>query len=639
LPIEDLGQADTELFRLRGDALKYMLLPEERPAILDAMKAARADLERSLAHYRVTSLVPEEVEGLADFDVAWAHYQDVLDQLIRKVDAGDMPGAIDDLRVGAPVASARAAAGAALDQLIAINVRVAEEEHLKGEATYAGASVTLLAATVVAVVLAVVLGVLITRAITVPLGQVAEAAKGIAAGDLGQTITADSADEVGQMAAAFRRMVTYLTAMASVAEQIAENDLTATVTPQSEHDALGNAFAHMVANLRGMVDQLNDQAASLNAASLQLASAATQAGEATSQIATAVQQVARGTTEQTTRVTETANGMEQMKRVIDGVARGAQEQAVAVGTVAALTEQLSRVIQQVAGNAQTVTRDSADAARAAEIGSNTVSQTIQRMESITVKVGVSAAKVREMGDRSHQIGAIVETIDDIASQTNLLALNAAIEAARAGEHGKGFAVVADEVRKLAERASSATKEIGALISGMQGTVADAVRAMDEGALEVEHGASTANQAGASLVDILKAARAVQAQAAAALEASQSMGKLSTQMVAASESVSAVVEENTAATEEMAAGSSEILIAIEGVASISEENGASVQEVSASAEEMSAQVEEVSASASSLAEMAEALRRVVAQFRLTRPSPAAPGATVAVTARRVSVPTS
>jgi len=238
------------------------------------------------------------------------------------------------------------------------------------------------------------------------------------------------------------------------------------------------------------------------------------------------------------------------------------------------------------------------------------------MQSIKSKVGASAAKVQEMGQRSSEIGAIVETIEDIASQTNLLALNAAIEAARAGEHGKGFAVVADEVRKLAERSSQATKEIGGLIAGIQTTVAEAVKAMDEGSREVELGVVSANKAGTALSEILSAAQAVNDQAELAGSAAEQMSIASSELVSAVDSVSAVVEENTAATEEMSANSTEVTQAIESIASVSEENSAAIEEVSASTEEMTAQVEEVTASAQSLAELAENLQNVINRFKLS-----------------------
>ena len=269
----------------------------------------------------------------------------------------------------------------------------------------------------------------------------------------------------------------------------------------------------------------------------------------------------------------------------------------------------------MAGNAQAVVQQSTAASEAAKKGTQKVLDTLNGMQNIKQRVGVSAEKVQEMGARSDQIGDIVVAIEDIASQTNLLALNAAIEAARAGEAGKGFAVVADEVRKLAERASSATKEIGGLIKSIQKTVSEAVTAMDEGAKEVERGVVIANEAGSALNEILTAAEAVNQQAEQAAAAAEQMSASANELVSAVDSVSAVVEENTAATEQMSAGSSEVTQAIENIASVSEENSAAVEEVSASAEEMSAQVEEVTAAAAELASLAQQLQDVVKQFRL------------------------
>jgi methyl-accepting chemotaxis protein len=380
-------------------------------------------------------------------------------------------------------------------------------------------------------------------------------------------------------------------------------------------DATIASYEEARTKLATLVGSVQRAASSVAESSNGLSEVAGQAGNVVRQVASAVQHVATGTEETSRAAQGSHEAVTQLNQAIDSIARGASSQAEQIQRVAQTATSMASSVDQVASDARDVAEAGATTRESAQHGAAAVRETVSGMLEIRSVVADAATKVEDLGKLGEKIGQVVETIDDIAEQTNLLALNAAIEAARAGEHGRGFAVVADEVRKLAERSQRETKAIAGLIREVQAGTRDAVKAMESGSGKVEQGAAKADQAGVALTEILDAIEAMVERVTTIATAAQEMTGASRGVVDAMASISAIVEESSAATEEMAAQAGQVSESIQSIASAAEQSSGATRQVSASSDEMSAQVADVSEQAEVLARTAAEVRALLAQFRV------------------------
>jgi twitching motility protein PilJ len=363
----------------------------------------------------------------------------------------------------------------------------------------------------------VAIGLLFSRSITKPLAQTVRVLDAVAGGDLSQQLTLSSKDELGQLATTLNQTIVRLRGQ---------------VRTEAERDQERRAREELQAN----IGRFLDIAMEISQGDLTKRGDVTAdvLGNVVDSINLMVEEIAAILTRVRVAAGKVAMSSKDMLASTDQMVVGIQTQSRDAISVSGAMEEMALSVRQVAENAEASARAAQQALDASEKGEAAVRDTLASMQQIRSDVQLIAKRIKSLGDRSLEISEIVDTIDEIASQTNLLALNAAIEAAGAGEAGLRFAVVADEIRKLAERAAKATKDIAALIKGVQTETQETVVAMAEGSGQVEAGYHIATQAEQNLREIGSVSRR-------SAELAREINLATQQQVRGAESVAAAVQ--------------------------------------------------------------------------------------------------
>ncbi|MBJ6725307.1 HAMP domain-containing methyl-accepting chemotaxis protein [Geomesophilobacter sediminis] len=349
--------------------------------------------------------------------------------------------------------------------------------------------------TIVAVLTAIGTAVAITASIIRPINQAADAAQRLATGDLSVEVESAGRDEAGQMLRATRSMTESLRRMGETANRIAQGDLSVDVVPRSEHDVLGLAMQGMVASLRLTASLADRIAAGDLTVEIAPKSDKDQLGASLATMTRNLRELNRDIGE-CVGVLSTSAG--EILTTVSEFASTSSETASAISETNATVQEVRQTTDLASQKSKQVYESSQNAVAVARTGKRSVEDAIEGMRSIDDRMSFIAERIVNLSEQSQAIGEIIATVGDLAEQSNLLAVNAAIEAAKAGEHGKGFAVVAQEVKNLATQSKQATAQVRNILGYIQKATTAAVLATEQGSKAVESGVRQSGEAGEAI---------------------------------------------------------------------------------------------------------------------------------------------
>jgi len=351
------------------------------------------------------------------------------------------------------------------------------------------------ALSVASILLAIATALLITASIVNPLRSAVEAAERLATGDVSIEIGSDLRDEPGQLQRSMGQMIHSLRKMGEAANRIARGDLELEVVPASERDVFGVAMKNMVESLKRMATTADRIAAGDLTGEVMPASERDRLGNS---FATMARNLRELNTEIREVVNVLASSAGEIMSTVSEFAASSSETASAISETNATVQEVRQTTDLTSQKAKHVYETAQKSVTVTRTGRKSVDDVIVGMQGIHERMGFIAERIVKLSEQSQAIGDIIATVNDLAEQSNLLAVNAAIEAAKAGEHGKGFAVVAQEVKNLATQSKQATAQVRSILGDIQKATTAAVLATEQGSKAVEAGLKQSSEAGEAI---------------------------------------------------------------------------------------------------------------------------------------------